>query len=262
MFESRDGAADVLRGFATWRIWWMLAANDVSRRYKRSRVGQLWLTLSMASMIMGMGLVYSTIFQQDIKVYLPYLATGIILWNFMAGCINEGATAFIEGDAMVRQSDLAKFSYILRVIVRNVLVFAHNLIILPIVFVVFGVDVGWTLILFVPGLILVTLNLAWVAYFLAIVSARFRDIPQIVQSIVQIAFFLSPVMFRAHQLAPDHPVILLNPFASLLAVFRDPLIGQVPPLWDYAAVGGMLIVGWMATLALASRYSRRVVYWL
>lgn len=256
------GAADVLGGFGSWRMWWMLASNDVVRRYRRSRLGQLWLTLSMAVMIFGMGAVYSSLFGTTLADYMPHLGTGLVLWGLISSTINESCASFTENESIIRQIALPRFTYLLRTLARNVLVFAHNLIILPFVYLVTGSPVDWHILLFFPGLLLVLANLAWIGYLLAILSTRFRDIPQIVQSIVQVAFFISPVVFKPSQLRVDHPVLVLNPFASMLNVMREPLLGQMPSLTSYLILLGLLVFGWLLSLAFAGKYSQRVVYWL
>lgn len=256
------GAADVGGGFGAWRMWWMLAKNDVIRRYRRSRVGQLWLTLSMAAMIFGMGAVYSSLFGTSMADYLPHLGTGLVLWGLIASTITESCSSFTENESIIRQIALPRFTYLLRTIARNLFVFAHNLIILPILYLVTGSPINWHILLFIPGLLLVLANLAWVGYLLAILSARFRDIPQIIASIVQVAFFVSPVVFKPSQLRVDHPVLVLNPFASMLDVMREPLLGNLPGATSYFILLGLLIVGWGGTLAFAGKYSHRVVYWL
>lgn len=256
------GLADVVGGFGSWRMWWMLAKNDVVRRYRRSRLGQFWLTLSMAVMIFGMGGVYATLFNQSIGNYLPHLGTGLVLWGLISTTINESCLSFTENESIMRQVALARFTYLLRTIARNLFIFAHNLIILPVVYLLCGTPLDWHILLFIPGLGLVLCNLAWIGYFLAILSTRFRDIPQIVASIVQVAFFLSPVMFKPSQLRVDHPILILNPFASMLDVMREPLIGALPSMTSYLILVGLLVAGWLATLAFAGKYSARVVYWL
>ena len=256
------GAADVLGGFGAWRMWWMLAKNDVVRRYRRSRVGQLWLTLSMAVMIFGLGAVYSSLFGTSMADYLPHLGTGLVLWGLISSTIIESCSGFTENESIIRQIALPRFTYLLRTISRNLFVFAHNLIILPILYIVTGSPVNWHILLFIPGLLLVLANLAWVGYLLAILSARFRDIPQIVASIVQVAFFISPVVFKPSQLRVDHPVLILNPFASMLEVMREPLLGNLPSVTAYLILLGLLVFGWLFTLAFAGKYSQRVVYWL
>ena len=256
------GLADVVGGFGSWRMWWMLAKNDVVRRYRRSRLGQFWVTLSMAVMIFGMGAVYSTLFNQHMADYLPHLGTGLVLWGLIASTINECCSSFTENEGIMRQVALPRFTYLLRTVARNVFISAHNLIILPLVFVVCGTPLDWHILLFVPGLILVLANLAWVGYLLAILSTRFRDIPQIIASIIQVAFFLSPVMFKPSQLRVDHPVLVLNPFASMLDVMRAPLLGTVPSATSYLILIGLFIAGSLVSLAFAGKYSPRVVYWL
>lgn len=257
-----NGAADVIGGFGSWRMWWMLSKNDVVRRYRRSRVGQLWLTLSMAVMILGLGIVYASLFNTPMASYLPHLGTGLVLWGLISQTINESCTSFTENENIIRQIALPRFTYLLRTLTRNLIVFAHNLVILPILFVALGSPLNWHTLLFVPGLLMVLANLAWIGYLLAILSARFRDIPQIVASIVQVAFFVSPVIFKPSQLRVDHPILILNPFASMLDVMREPLLGNLPHLSSYGILLGLLIVGWTITLNFAGRYSHRVVYWL
>lgn len=256
------GAADVIGGFSSWRMWWMLAKNDVVRRYRRSRVGQLWLTLSMATMILGMGVVYSALFGTSMADYIPHLGTGLILWGLISATITECCGSFTDNENIMRQIALPRFTYLLRTLSRNLFVFAHNLIILPFIYVLLQSPINWHILLFVPGLLLVLLNLAWMGYVLAIVSARFRDIPQIVSSVMQILFFVSPVIFKPSQLRVDHPVLILNPFASMLDIMREPLLGNLPSLTSYGILLGTLAAGWLLTLLFAGKYSHRVVYWL
>lgn len=256
------GASDVAGGFKSWRMWWMLAKNDVVRRYRRSRIGQWWLTLSMAAMIGGMSLVYSGLFNTPMADYLPYLGTGLVLWGLVSSVIIDCCLSFTEAENIMRQIALPRFTYLLRTIGRNLLVFGHNLVLLPIIYFLSGSPVNWYVLLFIPSLLLVLANLAWAGYMLAILSARFRDIPQIIQSVVQVAFFISPVIYKASQLRIDHPLLIWNPFASMLDVMRAPLLGQMPSLWSYGMLAALLVVGWLATLAFAGKYSHRVVYWL
>lgn len=258
----RLGAVDVVGGFGAWRIWWMLAKNDVIRRYRRSRIGQLWLTLSMAAMIGGMGIVYSGLFNSPLNSYLPHLGTGLVLWGLISAIITECCQSFPENENIIRQIALPRFTYILRTIGRSIFAFGHNLIILPVIYIASGSEINWNAFLFIPGFLFVVTNLAWIGYFLAICSARFRDIPQIVQSFVQIAFFISPVIYKPSQLRHDHPLLVWNPFASMLDVMREPLLGHLPSLSSYGMLTGLLIVGWLATLAFAGKYAQRVVYWL
>jgi lipopolysaccharide transport system permease protein len=98
---------------------------------------------------------------------------------------------------------------------------------------------------------------------LSTLCARFRDLPQIVSSFIQVVFFITPVMFRSDQLPTGGRAAMeLNPFAALLAVARDPLVGRIPSALEYEIVIGILVLGWAAAVAIYGRYRTRIVYWL
>jgi lipopolysaccharide transport system permease protein len=97
---------------------------------------------------------------------------------------------------------------------------------------------------------------------LGAIGARFRDIPPIVGSVVQIAFFVTPVIWKAHQLKTHAWLLPYNPFFALLEVVRAPLLGDVPSAmtWLMAAVYSVALLG--ATWWLMTRARGRVPFWL
>jgi lipopolysaccharide transport system permease protein len=98
---------------------------------------------------------------------------------------------------------------------------------------------------------------------LGTLCARFRDLPQIVATFMQVVFFATPIMFLPEQIPANLRSILeLNPFAALLAVAREPLIGHMPSSQDYALVIGMVLLGWTVTVPFYGRYRQRIPYWL
>ena len=261
--DARIGMAEIAAGLRGWRIWTMLAWNDIRRRYRRSGLGQFWLTLSMASMIGGLGYVYSGLFGNDITSYLPYLSVTFVMWAIISGIVVDSCSAFSENENLIRHMRLPKSLYIYRVIARTLIVAGHNVLIIPVVFIFFGKGIDFNLLWFPLGLALVLLNGLWFGFFLAIISTRFRDVPQIVASIMQIAFFITPVMFQPEQLAQRVPIAITgNPFATLLELLRDPILGQAPSVWALLSAFLMALVGFALLIPFAGRYAPRVVYWL
>lgn len=256
------GLQDVRSGLAARHVWLMLATNDISRRYRRSRIGQLWLTISMGAMIVGMGYVFAAIFKTETATYMPFLAVSLVAWSFISQSLNESCTAFMDNEGFIKQLPFARFTYVMRTILRNLIVMAHNALIIPLVMLFYGTPLNLTALLSFFGLALVILNLGWIGYVLAIISARFRDVPQIVASVTQVMLFLTPVMYKPRMLPDDHFVILYNPASYLLAVVRDPILGTVPPMHSYLVVIGIAFVGWALALVFAGRYSHRVPYWM
>jgi lipopolysaccharide transport system permease protein len=253
---------DIISGISSWRIWTMLASNDIRQRYRRSTLGQFWLTLSMATLIFGMGAVYAILFNTEVRTYIPYVATTFVLWAFISGIINDSTNALIENQQFIVHTSVPQSTFIFRMMCRHIIILAHNILIIPVVFLVFRFGINWNIFWLIPGLVIVVLNGLWIGYFIAIVCARYRDVPQIIISVISIMFFVTPIMYRPSQLASHSYILLANPLASFLAVMRDPLLGEVPGLASYAICAGLLVLGSLVTLAFVGRYSQRVVYWL
>ena len=81
----------------------MLGWNDIRQRYRRSVLGPFWITISMAVFILLLGVIYSHIFQIDVKTYFPFLALGYIIWGFIAQTTGESFISFQESERIIRQ---------------------------------------------------------------------------------------------------------------------------------------------------------------
>jgi lipopolysaccharide transport system permease protein len=188
--------ADLKQSIASWRLWTLLGWLEIRQRYARSRVGPFWLTISMGVMITSLGVVYGTLFGQKMSEYLPFLASSIVLWGLFSQTIQEGSIAYINSASYIRQVPTPKLIFILQVVWRNMIVLAHNFVIVIGLLVIFGVKSWETLPMFIPGLLVFILNALWIAMVAGLLSARFRDLPQIIGALLQIAFYVTPIIFR------------------------------------------------------------------
>ena len=253
---------DIYDGFIKFRLWSMIGWRDIKQRYRRSTLGPFWLTLSMAFMVTGLGLVYGTLFKMDLRTYLPFVCLGLILWEFISKSILEGSTSFLMLEGLIKQIRLPLTTHIASTIWRNVIVLAHNAVIYVVIATIFGLNPGWQALWFVPSFILVVLNLTWIALMLAILCTRFRDVSLIIQSVVQMLFFVTPV-FWSPSLMPDRTVLVHgNPFFHMIQLLRLPLLGNDPGIESWIFLLVMLCLGWGATFLLFTKFRRRIAYWL
>ena len=254
---------DLFASVAAWRLWTFLAWDDLAKQYRRTFVGPLWLALNTAILIGAFGLIWSQVFGHPIDEYLPYVALGHVAFIFMSAAIMESCHGFIQAEAFIRQVPLPKLIFPLRVLLRNLFVLAHNLptAVIALLFFDRGVLAGIPLSLL--GLTLSCVFLVSIGTALACLCVRFRDIPSVVANTMQVAFFLSPVLWRVERLPESYTWIVdFNPFAHFLRLMRDPLLeGTVAPHVIYSALLSTVIAVVIAALAFAvSR--RRIVYWL
>lgn len=255
---------DIAAAMKRYPLVGMLGWQDVRQRYRRSTLGPFWLTISMGIMIGTIGVVFGSIFNAPMTEFLPFLAAGLILWGFISSVISDGCTGFIAAEGVIKQLPLPLFLHILRMIWRNILILGHNIVIFPLVLLAVGKWPSWTMLISLPGFLLVLVNLAWVALLVAILCARYRDLPQIIASILQVLFYLTPVMWMP-SLMPHRAGLLLlnlNPIYHLLELTRAPLLGQIPSALNWGVSAGMAVIGWGIALAVYGRYRHRIAYWL
>jgi lipopolysaccharide transport system permease protein len=253
---------DLRESIASWRLWTLLGWLEIRQRYARSRLGPFWLTISMAVMIGSIGVVYGTLFGQQLSEYLPFISVSLVMWSLFSQMVSEGATAYINSANYIRQAATPKLIFILQAAYRNLVILSHNFIIVIGLLVMFGVKDWRTLPLFMPGLLLYLINAIWVAMVAGLLSARFRDLPQIINALLQVAFYITPIVYRPASLTRFSWVVEFNPLSYLLNVVRQPLTGEVPSMHTWGICIAMAVFGWLLALLLTGRYIKRIAYWV
>jgi ABC-2 type transport system permease protein/lipopolysaccharide transport system permease protein len=110
--------------------------------------------------------------------------------------------------------------------------------------------------------LLVLLNGATATLFIGMVSARFRDVPQLINSVVQIVFFVTPIMWKPELLRSRTFIADFNPFYHLLEIVRAPLLGTLPSAKSYIAVLLITLVNVVIVGAFFARFRSRISYWV
>jgi lipopolysaccharide transport system permease protein len=260
----KTGWRDIFMALKSYELAGVLGWQDIRQRYRRSSLGPFWLTISMGVLIGALGLVFGNLFDSPMKEFLPFLTIGLILWTFISTTLNEGCMGFTAAEAMIKQISLPLFTHILRVLWRNLIIFAHNLIIYPLVLIVFWVSLPVTAFLAIAGLLLLMINLSWMALVLGVFCARFRDVPLIVANLLQVFFYLTPVIWMPQVLPKRASMLLLtaNPFFHLIETVRAPLLGTPPSALNWQVGILMAMAGWVFTILFYGRFRSRISYWL
>jgi lipopolysaccharide transport system permease protein len=253
----------ILAAFLCWRIWLLLAWQDIRLRYRRSQLGPFWLTLSMAVTTYSMGFLYGHLFKVDLEHYFPFLASGMLTWAFISTTINDSTNAFVDAAHYLKQVKLPSLIFVLRVVSRNLIIFFHNIVAVIPVMIYCHVPFGWHTFSLLWGLIIIFLTGFVYGTILAIIGARFRDIVQVVASLIQVIFFLTPIMWMPEALPGRYYfAVKFNPFAQFIDLVRFGLIGKWPTLYDYQVTLGVLLLGIILMIFLFRRVRHRIIYWL
>src|SRR5215475_725422 len=139
--------ADLVEGMSKSWMWSAMAMQDIRMRYRGSLLGPFSLTISMVIMIAAMGLIYARMFNMEITHYLPFLTVGLVIWNFVSTVILEGCQTFLSAQNIISQVRMPFSIHAWRTVYRNLIVLAHNMVIIPLVLIIFRVPIGWNVIL-------------------------------------------------------------------------------------------------------------------
>ena len=183
------------------------------------------------------------LFHMDVKSYLPFLTVGLVVWSFLSTIIIEGCQTFLSSQGVITQVRMPFSVHAWRTVYRNLIVLAHNMVIIPVVLVVFSVPVSWQAIFILPALVILTINGMWVSILLGMVSARYRDVPPIVASFVQVILFVTPIFWPPEQIGAWMQVLSLNPLFSAIDVIRSPLLGKAPLPYSWPVLLVVTVVG-------------------
>jgi ABC-type polysaccharide/polyol phosphate export permease len=212
-------------------------------------------------MVMSLGVLYSQIFNQEIRNYLPFVGCGLILWFFISGLLNEGCMAFISAEGQIKQIKQPLSLYVLRLLWRNIIVFFHNALVIILIVIYFQIF-HWQLLLFIPILALMCVVFFFITMILGIICARYRDVPQIVLTVTQVLMFITPVFWQKEFIVKHAWVTTCNPAFHMLELMRNPILGKEFPFFSLWFVLVMLFILIIVTLVFMSRYGRRISYWV
>lgn len=260
--QWRLAGSDFIDGLKAHRVWMMLARMDIRQRYRRSVLGPFWITLTMVIFILGIGPLYGRLLGIGSDEFIPYLAMGIITWGLISGVILDGANAFVGAENLVRAVKLPHSVHIFRVLQRNLIIFLHNLLAFLPFMIYLRIWPEWRWLLAAPGVLIILLAALPISFLLGTLSARFRDLQQIIASVMQLAFFVTPIFWKAELLKDRAYFAEYNPFQVLLEVVRGPIVDGVPTVHTYLKAGLLIMILYAVAAPFFIRYRRRLAFWV
>jgi ABC-type polysaccharide/polyol phosphate export permease len=257
---------DLVGGLRKYHLWGRLGWLEIKRRYRRTMIGPFWTCISLLLFVIVVGSVGSGLLSKQTAEYLPFLVAGMIVWVTLQSMLLESVNVFIAGGGLIRQMNFEYSILVYALVWRNFIVFAHNLLVYLLILLIFAPDkLGFANLLAIPGLIVLAVNCTWLSLLLGMVSLRFRDLQQLVMSVVQVSMFVTPLFWPPEGLEGLRRVffVTLNPLYHLLTIVRDPLLGgKLPPVNSYIAAALITIAGGALTYAMFAKYRKRIPYWL
>jgi len=256
------GLQDLRQALLSSPKWLYLGLVDIQLRYRRSIIGPWWVTISTGIMVGTLGFLWSKIFASDIQNYMSFFAIGYVIWGWMSAQILDASLGFSQFESTIRQISQPFHIYILRLLVRQALILLHNFVIVLIVLLFVGKGIPLTSLISIPAIILVQLIIFFLSVTIAIFCTRFQDMVQVVASLMQIIFFLSPILWEPGALKGRAYIAEFNPVYHWLEIVRTPLLGGFPSLTSWLWSLGSLLLAILLSFFFLGRYRSRIAYWI
>jgi len=260
--RTAEALADLAAGLARSWIWSALSYQDIKLRYRGSLLGPFWVTLTNLILVVAMGGIYGALFHIQTEIYVPFLMCGLSIWQFISTMATEGCATFTAAADVIQQVPLPFSIQAYRTVYRNLIVLAHNAVIIPFGLVIFDVPVSWHLFEVVPAMLVLCLNGLWISLLLGTISTRFRDIPPIVANFVQVVFFVTPIFWPLAAAGSWASFLALNPVFAAIDVLRSPLLGGPPEPASWPILLACTVIGGVGSLAVFIRFRARIAYWI
>jgi ABC-2 type transport system permease protein len=243
-------------------VWLHSGWINVVWRYRRTRLGPFWHTLGLATFILVMGTIWSTLLHQSPVHYFRYVTTSLIVWGLIASFITEGTGVLVAGQSTVQNMRFPVIAFSLSHVWRAFLLFCHQFVFYIIMMAGTLFWPGWSVLLAIPGLLLLLANGIWMSLLSGMISLRWRDAALATASAMQIAIFVTPVFWPKEMLGPRLGMAAdFNPLYHLVMVMRGPLLGTPPSLADWIWAVCTLVIGSLVTLWVYGRNRDRIPYW-
>ena len=254
-----DALGDFRSGFAHWRVWVALASEDISDQHKLTTLGPLWLLLNYLAFAGTFILVFGG--GESGVPYEAYVAVGLFVWLYMSETITQSVSLFIREESFIKGTALPLSVYIMRLTMQSVIRAGYMLSGCLVLLALFGATITMSWIWAVLGLLVIIATTPAAITVGAMTGAYFPDVQYIVQNIMRLGMFLTPIFWTVGNDNGFRKALAdYNPFSYYVDMVREPILtGQVPvfALTICLAIG---IIIWILALAVMGFLRKKIVF--
>lgn len=213
------------------------AQRDLKSRFKGSALGWVWSLLVPLAQLAIYTLVFSFIFRATPPdmgygrpgIFVLFLFCGLTFWTFFSGSITSGMGELMSAGSILQKVYFPAYAPVLGSVWAVATQSAIEVGILALVMIILG-NIGWSWLLIPFWMILTVVFTASVAVAVAIMNVYFRDLSHLISIILQLFFYLTPIIYPMSMVEGIRPIfgrfpladlLYLNPLTSFVQLFRS-----------------------------------------
>ena len=252
---------DLADGFSRRELWVALAHDDMRQRFRRTIFGLAWLTISYAVFVAAKVIIFGQLISTPIEWFAVYVTIGFLGWQFMNSVVTDGCTAFINSENWILGIKLPVSVFIFESIARDCLVFFYSAIVALAVLLIVQHPLTLTALMVIPAFGVYLINAVFAHMLLGVTCMRYRDLSQLIQTLMRVLFFLTPLIWTPVQVGDLQRWLWWNPFTYFIDIFRAPIVDGVIPVHSWMIVGLMTLVLGIIAFSTFALFRRRLAFW-
>lgn len=242
--------------------WLFLGWYDIKSKYIRTKLGPLWIVLVNIITIVCFSIIGSALFNQSTTEYLPHVTTGLFIWYYISGILIESCSAFYSDAYLLQNLNINPISVCLRLFIRNTISFAHSFLVIIAVLLFFSRSFNVYSFLWIAAIPIYALTAMSLSIILGIITTRYRDFTHIIQSLITIFPFVTPLIWKEEMLGNKIILAQINPVTHYVALLRDPLLcSPIKPITYTITVASTLLLVTIS-IFMYNKFRYRLVFWL
>ena len=258
------GSIEVYKALFYYKAFLLLASLDIKLRYRRSTLGPLWITLTSSFFILFLSLLWTKILDIKFSSFFLNFSFGYIFWLWFLANITDSSNGFMSDKTYLMQHKIPMITFVFRHFFKNFYILLHNLILI-LVIALFFVNLNFlSLLVFPLHFFIVSISLFSMSLILTVLCTRFHDLNPIVNSLMQVIFFSTPILWPEEKLRDIGYDFLIdfNPFAQWISLLKTPISGVVFDFSDYLIPLIYMVIFVLFALYIVGRSKKKIMLWL
>ena len=253
--------SDFYKGLKKNHVWFNIAKTEIKFKFKRTKLGPLWITIGTAIFIAVLSIITGAFFADDIGVRVPYITTGLVIWSLIFSCVNESSGVFSGRVGLIQNIPMEKSILIYLMMSKSVITFLFNFILYIFCLIFFKINIGLNSLCFFIGFLILILSLFFFSSIISILTTRFRDLAPITTSIMTVLFFLTPIWWNVEYFPERALFAKYNIFYHYLEITRKPLLGEYASLNSWIITLMTLFFLSVFAIILFEKKKNKIPYW-
>ena len=255
---------DLFRDTYQYReLIWALALKELKIRYKRSFLGFLWALLNPLLQMIVLAMVFSTIMRIPIPHYAIFLVSVLMPWTFFAQSLSYAADSIVNNADLIKKVRVPKVVFPVAALTSNMINLVLSLIPLLLLVVVLRNPLYLTWFYLPVPLLALTLLTLGISFFIATLNVYYRDVAHILQIVLQIWFYMTPIIYPVEAFGAYQWIFKLNPVIYALNGFRMGVYkGQLPSAQSIAASFACGVIALVIGYSIFRKNQDQFVYYV